>query len=453
MIIHNILNWLLSFCVWGESKETLEDIVEETINDKSDLILEKKYSNIILTSSLLFGLNSISGLYNYIYNDMQFVDVLITNTLLFITSVNYWRKPVYGFRRNIDMATSLFNILYNTYMISHCNNAYICFISIKCILIFYALSWVYHNKNRKDMGVFWHCMVQLAGNIGNGVILAGIVSVPILYNIKKEVSYVESIITSFQFGETELFGLGSFVIYTFIYLTVIYNSNIAKMITPLNYKKSYQQVHELVSYSISTIHASLLFFGGLYFCINYTKNDISTIDKTIAASMGYYISDIIYLLITSSGNYLNIASFLAHHLVTLSCLIYQFNIPDQDYKAYIVYTGARLYLCECTVIPLNYIWYLKNTDNNYKINIKYVTAFEAVFRLFFVFRVINYSELIYRLVNENKIYSRFSIAIIILTMLNYIWFYKIYKIKTGVFKYYLNNKDTYKDTEKEIKQS
>ena len=67
-------------------------------------ILEEKYSSILLKTSIVFGINSLYGFYNYIYYNMECVDVLINNTILFFTSINYWRKPVKGLRRNIDMS-------------------------------------------------------------------------------------------------------------------------------------------------------------------------------------------------------------------------------------------------------------------------------------------------------------------------------------------------------------
>ena len=79
------------------------------INTSNLYILEKKYSLILLTSSLMFGINSIYGFYNYLYNDMIFLDVLLSNTFLFITSVNYWRKPCEGFRRKIDLVACIIN--------------------------------------------------------------------------------------------------------------------------------------------------------------------------------------------------------------------------------------------------------------------------------------------------------------------------------------------------------
>ncbi len=394
--------------------------MKENINISNNYILDKKYSLILLTSSLMFGINSIYGLYNYLYNDMIFIDCLLSNTFLFITSINYWRKPTTGFRRNIDLIACLTNLFYNTYSVYNYQYSWIGFIVIKLVIGFYIISWIYHNKNRVKLGIFWHIMSQLSGCIGNVCIFSGIISIPIIYeieeNINKESSY------------KLLVGYVVFILYSVLYLSVIYNQKIAEMITPTTYKNK-KLTHELVSYSASTINACILSTIGLYHCINQTDDNLDMIDYVYYGSIGYYLSDIIYLLLTSINHISNITFFI-HHIMTLSMMVYQVKFTDN--KSYFGYIGTRLSLAEFSVIPLNYIWYLKNTDSNYKMNVKYVIAFEAVFRLFFVFRIMNYSQLIYKLIEDGIIYDYKSIGIISLTLLNYIWFYKIYNIKKSI---------------------
>ena len=134
-------------------------------------ILEPKYSSILYKTSFLFGLNSIYGLYQMVNNKLTFNNVLITNTLLFITSINYWRNPTYGFRRKIDITMSLTNIFYNSYTISHHPNAWICYVLIKMLMISYGISWYYHSNNNQKLGTYYHGMVHLIGNIGGFFIL------------------------------------------------------------------------------------------------------------------------------------------------------------------------------------------------------------------------------------------------------------------------------------------
>ena len=134
-------------------------------------ILEPEYSSILYKTSFLFALNSIYGLYQMINNKLTFNDVLMTNTLLFITSVNYWKNPTYGLRRKTDIIMALTNIFYNSYTISHHQNAWICYLFVKMLMISYGISWYYHSNNNKKLGTYYHDMVHLFGNIGSFIIL------------------------------------------------------------------------------------------------------------------------------------------------------------------------------------------------------------------------------------------------------------------------------------------
>jgi hypothetical protein len=134
-------------------------------------IVEPKYSSILFKTSFLFALNTIYGLYQMMYGRLAFNDVLITNTLLFITSINYWKKPTYGFRRKLDIFMSLTNIIYNSYTISHHPKAWICYISIKMLIVSYGFSWYYYNNNNMNLSTFCHAMVHFFGNFGNFIVL------------------------------------------------------------------------------------------------------------------------------------------------------------------------------------------------------------------------------------------------------------------------------------------
>ncbi len=371
----------------------------------------KKYSLILLTSSYMFGINSI----NYLYNNMVFLDILLINTFLFITSVNYWKNPTYY----IDLLVSLTNIFYNLYSLCNYRNYWINFITIKCVVGLYIISCIYHTKNHIKLDLFWYFMSHLYGSLAIFCLFNGIVSIPNIVVIEEnDESY-------------KLFlGIVIFVLYSSVYLSVIYNSNIAEAITPTTYKNK-KTVYELISYIASTINAFILSMIGLYHCINTTDDNLHIIDYIFCGSIGYYISDIIYLFLTSK-NYMNNLSFFIHHLMTVSMMVYQVKYTED--KSYFGYVGMRLVLAELSVIPLNYTWYLKNTDSNYKMNVKYVKAFKTVFIVFFVFRIMNYSHLIYKLIEDEVIYNLMPKCIIVLTLLNYIWFYKIYQINNSIQK-------------------
>jgi hypothetical protein len=137
-------------------------------NDK--LILENKYSSILLKFSFLLGINSVMGFYKYLYHNMEYYDVLITNTLLFISSINYWRHPISGFRRNFDISMCLINLIYNTYTVSNHPISYFHIISVGGPPIFYIVSWICYNLNYRNASTFFHCVCHFTANVGIYVI-------------------------------------------------------------------------------------------------------------------------------------------------------------------------------------------------------------------------------------------------------------------------------------------
>ena len=65
-----------------------------------------EYSKYLLYSSCFIGISAIIA---YIMNNLYAFVYLI---LLLLTSINYWRKPEYGLRRNIDLAAVSIGALY-----------------------------------------------------------------------------------------------------------------------------------------------------------------------------------------------------------------------------------------------------------------------------------------------------------------------------------------------------
>ncbi len=145
------------------------------------LIIEKEFSSIIFKMSFLLGINSLYGLYNYLYYNMQYYDVIITNTLLFISSVNYWKKPVRGIRRNFDISMCLLSLVYNTYTVYEHPVTIYHYIVIGGTPILYTTSWLLYNYNYKRSSTFFHCLCHLTANLGSYVIFYGIFSEPTIY--------------------------------------------------------------------------------------------------------------------------------------------------------------------------------------------------------------------------------------------------------------------------------
>jgi hypothetical protein len=71
-------------------------------------------SKLLTASSLLF---TIPGIYSYIHYNMIYSPLLVLSTSL--VSVNYWRNPLYDWRRQLDLYFSkitFFYFVYNTFL-------------------------------------------------------------------------------------------------------------------------------------------------------------------------------------------------------------------------------------------------------------------------------------------------------------------------------------------------
>ncbi len=214
----------------------------------------------------------------------------------------------------------------------------------------------------------------------------------------------------------------------------------SKIITPTNFKGGYEKSHEIVSYSMSTIHSIV---SGTINLLNLLGMiDSQTVYTSYYFSFGYFFGDILYLFMISKTkkDLIDQSTFLIHHIVVIIGQLIELSY-NEDIVRY--YTG-RMYLAELSVIPMNFAWIIKNTDVEYKKNYYYRTAFEAFFRTYTVFRVLNYGQLMYSWVSIDFQYFFGGIILTCLSLLNFVWFYKICQIKFALDKIEIDSKIQYK---------
>ena len=130
-------------------------------------IVCSKQSTYMLYISSLSALSSCYAIYQnyYIYS-------LIPGTI-FLTSINYWRYPVYGWRRNLDMtcvfcgATSIYIIAFNS---SNCLLFYILMImGASC----YPISIYLYNNNMHYLSTLMHSKMHIFANIALIILFSG----------------------------------------------------------------------------------------------------------------------------------------------------------------------------------------------------------------------------------------------------------------------------------------
>ena len=82
----------------------------------------------------------------------------------FLTSINYWRYPVYGLRRNIDRTAIHIGLIYHAIRAYSCQRWFAYYSVYAFALVCYPASWHYYNKKYYWTSTYLHCLVHLMGN-------------------------------------------------------------------------------------------------------------------------------------------------------------------------------------------------------------------------------------------------------------------------------------------------
>jgi hypothetical protein len=130
-------------------------------------ILEPKYYMVIYRISY-FSL--LSALYAYYRSHYRLV---VVPGSVFLTSINYWRKPEYSWRRDLDITVVKLALLYQCYMAqnSQYSKEYYTIVLVGCLC--YPVGVYYYNKKDYWRSTFFHSLVHLLGNISNIVLYSG----------------------------------------------------------------------------------------------------------------------------------------------------------------------------------------------------------------------------------------------------------------------------------------
>jgi hypothetical protein len=94
-------------------------------------------------------------------------DFAICSCSVFFTSINYWRKPTYDWRRYIDMACVKIAFIYHLYRAYHSRHMVVYYVLTGIATGFYPLGIYYYKKQRYWSSTYAHCMLHITGNIAN----------------------------------------------------------------------------------------------------------------------------------------------------------------------------------------------------------------------------------------------------------------------------------------------
>ncbi len=97
----------------------------------------------------------------------------IIPTCVFLTSMNYWRHPTYGWRRNADVACVIFAFISMLVVAYNATYGQRYYILITLAASCYPLSHYFTNQDMEYMGTLMHSYMHILGNLALFILFSG----------------------------------------------------------------------------------------------------------------------------------------------------------------------------------------------------------------------------------------------------------------------------------------
>ena len=130
------------------------------------ILYPKQYKLIYNVSFLSLG-TSIYAAYNGYYL------MALCPGGVFLTSINYWRKPDYSWRRYFDMVYVKLAIMYQIYKAYRSQYMLQYYAIMFFSVSMYPLGVYYYKKKLYWHSTYAHCVLHIIANIGNIVLYSG----------------------------------------------------------------------------------------------------------------------------------------------------------------------------------------------------------------------------------------------------------------------------------------
>lgn len=126
-------------------------------------------------AKILFRVSFLTLVSFIVANLLQVYDGVIVTALVFICSVNHWRRPEYGVRRNIDIINNILCLSYQTWRSFYVNPVYtIGFLSSTYTGVGCFFLGLHLDKTNVIYGTYLHSCVHILGNVGNVILYTGV---------------------------------------------------------------------------------------------------------------------------------------------------------------------------------------------------------------------------------------------------------------------------------------
>jgi hypothetical protein len=124
----------------------------------SNIIATKEQANVLFYLSWLSFVTGATGL----YYGKPILGLLVWIGSIF--AINYWKNPVYGWRRKIDMLWVQMLIYLHIYYVWNSQVRLTYFLIQLNGVCFYCISWYYHKRNYLWTSTLCHAVVHLSAN-------------------------------------------------------------------------------------------------------------------------------------------------------------------------------------------------------------------------------------------------------------------------------------------------
>lgn len=130
------------------------------------LVIAQQHANKIYRVSFL------SLLPTYLSFHYGRYDIMLVPLTVFATSINYWRKPMYGWRRNMDIGAVLSGMCFQVYRVLECRNKLLVLTFMFSGTCCYVMSWSFYQQPK--MSTYLHCGVHLCANMALVSLISGL---------------------------------------------------------------------------------------------------------------------------------------------------------------------------------------------------------------------------------------------------------------------------------------
>ena len=136
---------------------------------ENDCVIKYEHYSYIYRISFICFFTSIYALHSECY------ELAAVPGGVFLTSVNYWRRPTYGWRRNLDMGYVICAVIYQNYRAYYMTSSmvwwyyFFMFLGVVC----YPVGVYLYKKNDLLGSTYVHCLLHLAANVANVLLYSG----------------------------------------------------------------------------------------------------------------------------------------------------------------------------------------------------------------------------------------------------------------------------------------